>query len=80
MVRRPEPDDEGPSAEDLERFGDVTQKCPNCGTEIFDDVAVCWKCGESIMATREVNPAWRIWVAVIVGLLIVAMFFFSRWP
>jgi hypothetical protein len=62
----PEPDmDEGPSPEDVERFGDVTVKCPKCRTELFDDVAVCWKCGEVLSGNRDTGvPLWAILVAV----------------
>src|SRR5688572_22974846 len=41
-------DPDGPSKEDIERFGDVTVKCPECGTELFDDVALCWNCGRPV--------------------------------
>lgn len=77
--RRREEDepDEGPSPEDLERFGDVTVKCRGCGTELYDDVAVCWNCGRAVMASDgEGGVPWWAMVAAIVGgaaLLVVMM-------
>ena len=64
-----EADPEGPSEEDVARFGDVTVKCPECGTELFDDVAVCWKCGRALGAgTKDESktPVWFIAAAVLV--------------
>jgi len=41
--------DEGPSAEDLTRFGDDEfGYCPECGDEVWDDVTACPSCGEWI--------------------------------
>ena len=39
--------DEGPSLEDLRRFGseaDTTAYCPECGAEVYDDADACPKC------------------------------------
>jgi uncharacterized protein (DUF983 family) len=64
--------DEGPLEEDLERFGGVTRPCPKCGAELYDDVAVCWKCGH-ILGTQE-DEKGRPWVIitaiVVVGVLL----------
>jgi len=41
--------DEGPSAEDLKRFGDDEYGfCPHCGEEVWDDAPTCPSCGEWI--------------------------------
>lgn len=64
-------DDEGPSAADLDRFGGVTQTCPSCGAEIYDEAAVCWKCGHALG-----DPADRkspVWLIVVVALVIVGL-------
>ncbi|NNF43953.1 MAG: hypothetical protein HKO59_12940 [Phycisphaerales bacterium] len=37
--------DEGPSSEDLERFGGDTVTCRSCGAEIWHDAPVCPECG-----------------------------------
>ena len=39
--------DEGPSLDDLRRFGseaDTTGYCPECGAEVYDDADACPKC------------------------------------
>lgn len=74
--RRPEPEehDEGPSADDLERFGGVTHTCPNCGKEVFDDAETCYHCGEAMMARRSGGPP--LWVAVTSVVLLVAFMIF----
>ncbi len=66
-------DDELPSAEDVERFGDVTQTCPECGAELYDDVTMCYACGSAVGpgARRQGRVPW--WVLVVVGLLVLAM-------
>lgn len=72
-VRRARPEvDEGPSDEDIERFGGVTQRCPECETELYDDVTVCWNCGHVLSSTRQ--PSASRWVTVIVVLIIIAIF------
>ncbi len=89
LVRRPKPvsgsvedyesadddmDPDGPSAADLAKFGEVTVKCPECGTELFDDVAVCWKCGRAQGAgtpDESKTPVWFIVIAVVlIGLFV----------
>ena len=81
--RRPiDPDDidEAPSEEDLERFGDVTQKCPRCGTELYDDVEVCWKCGHALLsAPASRTPAALIVVLIVVMVVILTLVFARIW-
>ena len=67
--------DEGPSEADIERFGDATQKCPECGTQLYDDVDVCWKCGHALASRREHTPMSMIVVLAVVGLLLIAILF-----
>lgn len=62
--------DEFPSDEDIERFGGVTFNCPECGTELYDDTELCWKCGHAIGAKAHAGegiPKWVIVVAVLVA-------------
>jgi uncharacterized protein (DUF983 family) len=75
---RPEPEDEldeGPSADDIARFGDVTVNCPECGTEMFDDVAICWKCGHAVGVNARRDGGPPIWVAAAAVLVILAFVF-----
>jgi uncharacterized protein (DUF983 family) len=72
ITRREDPEfDDGPTEEDVERFSDVTQKCPHCGTEIFDQAEVCWKCGMAV--TQPVKRASQVWTILIIVILIVGM-------
>lgn len=64
--------DEGPSPEDIERFGDVTVTCPECGTEMFDDVAICWKCGHAVGVNAKKEGGPPLWVAAAAVLVILA--------
>jgi hypothetical protein len=66
-------DDEGPSDADLERFGHVTTKCPACGTEIMDDVAICYKCGHAILDPVGPTRRWVWWVAAILAVAMIVM-------
>jgi len=62
--------DEGPSDEDLRTFGGVTQACPACRTELYDDAELCWKCGHALGIDRRGVPIWAFVVAVLLlGLL-----------
>ena len=72
ITRREDPEfDDAPTPEDMERFSDVTQKCPHCGTELYDDAEVCWKCGLAV--TQPVRRTGQVWTIVVIVLLIVAM-------
>jgi hypothetical protein len=75
--RKPRPPqsevDEGPSEEDLERFGDVTVRCKECDAELFDDVEICFQCGRSVMASDRTKglPPWVLVVIALVALVLV---------
>ncbi len=57
--------DEGPSAADLERFGDVTRTCPECNKEVFDDAEVCYHCGHAF--SRAASKGLPLWAMVAAG-------------
>jgi uncharacterized protein (DUF983 family) len=69
--------DEGPDESDLERFGGVTQSCPKCRAELYDDAEVCWKCGHALHARANTPPPWVVIIAVVL-LLIIALGFMLR--
>lgn len=77
LERAPEfglPDD-GPSEDDLDRFGGVTQTCWRCGTELYDDATVCWHCQASVgpgAGPRKGTPVWAIVGAVVLAVVIAA--------
>lgn len=64
-------DPEGPSREDISRFDDVTVKCPECGTELFDDVAICWKCGRALGSGAAKAGKFPVVTVIVVVLVIV---------
>jgi hypothetical protein len=66
-------DPDGPSRADLERFGDVTMKCPECGTELFDDVAVCWKCGRPVGPGAPAQGKQSPWVLIAIIITVLAV-------
>lgn len=72
-IQRGDPDetDDGPSSEDVERFSGVTQNCPHCGVELYDDAELCWKCGMAV--TQAARKGSSVWVIVVVVLLIVSL-------
>lgn len=64
-------DPEGPSAEDLDRFGDELIPCPSCGRSLYDQAEVCPHCGELIERPPARMPAWAIAVVgVMIGLIL----------
>lgn len=66
--------DEGPSEADLEKFGGVTRPCPECATDLYDDAAVCWKCGHALSGEAKGMP---IWVVVTAAALVLAFVVFT---
>jgi uncharacterized protein (DUF983 family) len=78
LARRQNPRDEGPSPDDLERFGGVTRTCPSCGKEVYDDATTCYHCGADMDIPRHARLP-KVWVIVVVLALVAAMvFIFTR--
>jgi len=53
--------DEGPSPEDIERFGDETAYCPDCGAEIWDQAEQCPKCRAYLQRGPDRRPPVESW-------------------
>lgn len=71
--------DEGPTDADVERFSGVTQRCPKCNTELYDDAEICWSCGEALMSRERHAEGISWWViSIIVGLVIAVIVWSSR--
>jgi len=64
-------DPEGPSAEDLDRFGDEFKTCPACKKRIYDQVEICPHCGQAQTDQPHGAGLWIIAAAILVilGLL-----------
>ena len=75
--------DEGPSSEDLDRFGGDggdDAYCPHCGTQVYHDVGQCPSCGRLIEGgVLRRPPATAFWqhrttqltvILIVVGLLL----------
>jgi len=68
---KPVSDREGPSQADIARFSNVTRTCPACKKEVFDDVDVCYHCGEAIQATTRAQGGMPTWAMITAGILLV---------
>ncbi|MBC7773570.1 MAG: hypothetical protein H7210_13830 [Pyrinomonadaceae bacterium] len=67
-------DDEGPSEADIARFGDVTQTCPKCKSELYDDTEICWKCGHAFTSGgHKAVPKWAMIGIVAVSVAFIAV-------
>lgn len=70
------PIDEGPSSEDLDRFGADGMPCPNCGEEIHPDVPQCPHCRQWITTRRSVAGwrmrRWQGWLVLVLAGLVIA--------
>ncbi|MFO0830311.1 MAG: hypothetical protein U0637_00575 [Phycisphaerales bacterium] len=65
--RAPSPEDENdPREEDLDQFSGVTRTCPECGSEVYDEAELCWKCGHAFSGDAKPLPRWVVVVAVVV--------------
>lgn len=66
--------DEGPSIDDLNRFGSDEAYCPECGEEIYDQAEFCPKCHAYLAGNTssrspvelEFRGKWFILIAIIV--------------
>ena len=69
-------DPEGPSAEDLDRFGDETRACPHCGSDAWDQAKLCHVCGEELDDKPSDGsppmPMWA-WITLFIVLLMLLM-------
>jgi len=73
----PLPDD-GPSPADLDRFGDDTGYCPECGAEVYDQAPACPACGTfiegRILSRPPVEHDLRKRIILVIVLLTLAAF------
>lgn len=81
MAKRPahDEDDDGPSAADLERFSDVTRRCPSCKSEVYDEAELCWKCGHAFSRADTATPPRWVLIVTIALLLGIVYFYVRGW-
>lgn len=70
-------DREGPSAEDLERFGGETRPCPSCRREIYDESPFCPRCGHALGASDEPAARPPVWMLVAAAAALGAILFIA---
>lgn len=68
-------DREGPSDDDLARFGGDDVPCPTCGEEMYVDASVCPACGYIVGDTRAIPSPLRRWGGVIAGVTAAVLVF-----
>lgn len=75
MPREPDFDEglhpEGPSASDLDRFGDEFTRCPACKRRFYDQSDICPHCGHALGDAPAGVPVWAIVTAVVIVVAIV---------
>jgi predicted nucleic acid-binding Zn ribbon protein len=70
-------DPEGPSAADLERFGDPTHTCPECGAEVYEDSELCHICGHMFeRPARAKSSPLVLMITVVLVLALLLLFVF----
>ncbi len=63
-------DPEGPSAEDLHRFGDEFTRCASCGHDFYDQSPVCPNCGHLVQQADKPVPLWVLLTGGVILVLI----------
>ncbi len=70
-----EHDRDAPRLEDVEDFSDATRRCPECGTDVYDEAEVCFKCGHAFGDSKEAQTKpWVVWVILVVVAAILVPF------
>ncbi|MFP4356235.1 MAG: hypothetical protein ACLFUJ_14035 [Phycisphaerae bacterium] len=75
-----DPDDEGPSREDLDELGDDstsdTLPCPACGYDVYEDADKCPHCGNWVTlrhgGARNASGLWWLLVAAVIAAMLTA--------
>ncbi len=66
-------DPDGPSAADLDRFGDELDPCPACGNPVYDQMAICPSCGHVLEDQPKSVSLWAVFG--VVGLIVLLLIF-----
>ncbi|MBI2920713.1 MAG: zinc-ribbon domain-containing protein [Planctomycetes bacterium] len=78
MPWRHDPDDDEPEFEEEDSSeqadeSDVTQPCPECGREIYDDAERCPHCGHYVTREEGSGPGWPLWMKIAAALALAAV-------
>ena len=65
-------DPDGPSADDLDRFGDEMMRCSSSGREVYDQAEICPICGGPVHGASK-TPRWTIGIVVLL-VVVIALF------
>lgn len=63
-----DPEEEGPSQADLERFDSALIACPNCSADLYDEATRCPTCGFAIgidEAPVSASARWKVGTAIV---------------
>lgn len=72
-AHNPDEDADDPRPEDVDAFADATVRCPECDTELYDDVDVCYKCGHNLHSgSAQGKPGWVVVVVILIVLGLLA--------
>jgi hypothetical protein len=72
-------DPQGPSREDMERFGDEFVTCPECKSLVYDQAEVCQACGRALHGEAKGPPLWALGVgAALLAAMVVGYVLFWR--
>lgn len=64
-------DHEGPSEDDLCRFGSDVQRCGSCDAEMYASATICPACGHAQQQTGA--PGTKRWLVVVAMITFVAL-------
>ncbi len=70
-------DPDGPSAEDLDRFGDEMLTCPHCGANASDQAQFCPVCAKDLDERPAGSPPVPMWAWITLFVAIVLILFFA---
>ncbi|MEZ6210072.1 MAG: hypothetical protein R3B46_02325 [Phycisphaerales bacterium] len=58
-------DEEGPSEEDLCKFGSDIKRCASCRTEMYHSATICPACGHAEESVRASGKRWVLITALV---------------
>jgi len=62
-----DPDFEGPSDADIEKFGSDDIECPECGASVYYDVPLCPRCGHAMSGADRSRRTKRTGMVIAIG-------------